>query len=541
MKKIFNKIISFLLLIVISINMIGAEHVRAQALPNYTYPTFQVIEGGGGVSAGTGPTAGGVLAIISGLAAAAWQVNLIVDNWGEFTDYIGDIVQFGQGWTDKLWNQTLGNFVHVETGKTLLQAVADGDDINYFEFYGRDMGNVSLDITQDMWDVLESGLADTQGTDSLDPSKNDLQGKIQTIISQYDYENNVNLGHIIFNWPELLEYDNHIIVWQSSTAILSFFVWHDNNPLQELKATVENNNSIMCRTPTNKTIDVWRLYIPNSTSSYGMMDIKRNMPIGSSFIINLADYQTYVSTGEYRSEIKMMKALVPFDLIQENMKTFNAPMTFDISNYKVPQGAMKINLNEYVENELQKVGGLDKINDTDTVVEIVKRADNIARENYDEVLPEPISNTSSDTVNIPILSDIWEWLQNIWEGFIQACKNVLQWAFVPADGKVQEFIETSEQIINSNGNILTYPIELVIIYLNKVLTMTKEDCIMTIPEISYKGKVLYSGTTFNFTEYINRSEFASLYNYYILFINALMIIWVCNLAIKKGDEIIRGN
>lgn len=47
--------------------------------------------------------------------------------------------------------------------------------------------------------------------------------------------------------------------------------------------------------------------------------------------------------------------------------------------------------------------------------------------------------------------------------------------------------------------------------------------------------------SFNFSEYVRQSEFSLIYGYYIVIIDFILIIAVINMAIRKGDEIIRGN
>lgn len=123
----------------------------------------------------------------------------------------------------------------------------------------------------------------------------------------------------------------------------------------------------------------------------------------------------------------------------------------------------------------------------------------------------------------------------------QAIQDAMEWLFVPDQAKVQEFVQEATEIVEGNSNLFTYPFELVVRFLNGVNQLGKTDCILIIPKIQFKDYVLYGGSQFNFTEFVKRSELILLYGHYIKLTNFVLIIAVINLAIKKGDEIIRGN
>lgn len=540
-----GKRVLVILLSVLIVLMIPVDgYVKAQALPNYTYPTFTVIEGGGGGTpspASSGPTAGGVLAFIGGLIAVAWQVDLIADNWDMFVDYLGDMVRFGGNWTSRLWDQISGIFVHKETGKTLGQAVVDGDDINYYDFYAPDFDSLDLEITEDMMLQGARTLADVMGLDSISPDHNTLAGLVQMAIEKHAIKNDPRFQPFTFNRPEWLAYENIVLIWDSYGSYLGFYCWN-NLPGKGLKTYVVGDY-LHIKSFSGSVVD--RYDISFRTDSYGRFTERKDEYVNYNVVANrIGTYDEYINLGKYSSNVEVLSAVIPFDLLGQDLMLYNTPFSIDTSRYKTDgswREGLEIKINEYLVDEMQKVGGLDKLKSTDDLMKVVKNADVKAKENYDRILPGEVTDTSQPGLHIPILSDIWEWLQNIWDGFINACKTVLQWAFVPAPGTYEAFVTQATDIVESNGNILTYPVELVIRFLNKLLTLDKEDCIMVIPPISFMQRQIYAGTTFNFTQHIKRGEFSSLYNYYILFTDALMIIFVCNLAIKKGDEIIRGN
>lgn len=113
--------------------------------------------------------------------------------------------------------------------------------------------------------------------------------------------------------------------------------------------------------------------------------------------------------------------------------------------------------------------------------------------------------------------------------------------FVPDAIVVDEFVNHVNSKIEGQSGILTYPLSLVILFLNQVLTLGSSDCILTIPEINVMGHNIMDAYSLNLSLFVRKSEFSEVYSTYILITNFIMILGVVTLAIKKGDQIIRGN
>ncbi len=171
------------------------------------------------------------------------------------------------------------------------------------------------------------------------------------------------------------------------------------------------------------------------------------------------------------------------------------------------------------------VKGLDKY--------LVKERDKTTEADFIRTIDLP--GTGEVVVNPP------GWLEGLFDGLWEGLKNLLEWLFVPSDAKVDEFVSAMEAKLDKQCGILTYPLALVIKFLMGVLSLGVSDCILMIPRISFQGHQLYEGLDFNFTEFISQPSFRELYSIYITITDFIMIIAVINLAIKKGDEIIRGN
>lgn len=146
------------------------------------------------------------------------------------------------------------------------------------------------------------------------------------------------------------------------------------------------------------------------------------------------------------------------------------------------------------------------------------------------------------------IDDFFNWLKDAWgdikllpQRIIDGLKSLIESLFVPDEIAVDEFVNHINQKINNQAGLLTFPLSLVILFLNNVLSLGVSDCILTIPEMSVMGHKIMNEYNFNFSQFMRKSEFSDVYSTYILVTNFIMILGVIFLAIKKGDQIIRGN
>ena len=164
---------------------------------------------------------------------------------------------------------------------------------------------------------------------------------------------------------------------------------------------------------------------------------------------------------------------------------------------------------------------------------------------FDNVLQQ----IKTAVLSIPdTITNVKEWLEGAWvnvrdipSDIVEGIQGLFQYLFVPSDIKVAEFVQNIELKTQNHAGILTYPISLVILFLQGISNLGVSDCILIVPEIKYKGHILIGRYEFNFTEYVERAEFREAYKVYRYITNYIMIIAVVLLAIKKGDQIIRGN
>ncbi|MEM0174390.1 MAG: hypothetical protein QXI16_07795, partial [Sulfolobaceae archaeon] len=179
--------------------------------------------------------------------------------------------------------------------------------------------------------------------------------------------------------------------------------------------------------------------------------------------------------------------------------------------------------NKYLGDALRHLD-LDK-NTSDDLGNALENADKNGKQ-----MGEPVLNNIETDVNMdnePVTGNILQ--------------RVLTWLFKPRADKLEGAIAEIQETFDDQAGLLTYPLTLVIEFLMKVGNLEPGDCIITIPPINYKGHELFGGTSFNFTEFVNKQEFNGIYVIYIFIVDFIMILGFLNLAAKKGDEIIRGN
>ncbi len=154
------------------------------------------------------------------------------------------------------------------------------------------------------------------------------------------------------------------------------------------------------------------------------------------------------------------------------------------------------------------------------------------------------SSTDTATDTSGFWATLWDILYKILQAilsvpseFLNVMKEALAWLFVPSDVFWEEWVNTEMEYINSQTGVLTYPLVLVLNFLDKLLNIDAGDMILTIPDVSWMGEKVFTETTFNMTQFLNDN--ASLKNfmgYYYIVIKAILIIAVVNLARKKFAE-----
>lgn len=258
----------------------------------------------------------------------------------------------------------------------------------------------------------------------------------------------------------------------------------------------------------------------------------------------------------------------PYNPTLDNTDALSVPLTPDVinalSDYIVAKGTDELQLTQTLDKKAfgdtdtgTGTGVLDGIKDffanplasmlslLQSIWDAIKAIPSSVYGFFDNVLQQ----IKTAVLSIPdTITNVKEWLEGAWvnvkdipSDIVEGIQGIFQYLFVPSDVKVAEFVQNIELKTQNHAGILTYPISLVIKFLQGISILGVSDCVLIIPEIKYKGYVLLTRYEFNFTEFVERAEFKQVYKVYRYITNYIMIIAVVLLAVKKGDQIIRGN
>lgn len=534
-----KRICSLILIVIISMLTINGNYQTAQATGAEGL-LIPIVEGG---AAATGITVGGALLLTLGLVAVGCGVIIAVNNWDTIQDYFEDFCNNSNGKAKEWFNDIANRAVYInDNARTMASDIVNGLFTSINDYVLKKGENISIDaeLKADFTEALKqfeelNELVPGTHLTNLDDKLMDLLTLAGVPLSQYD-----------------VTFSNYKYVIGYVKLGAGVYIACSNEPMKFFIDTVDYNWFYRMLSGTN----IHRFYFPRTGSGkvydfFSTTSIIVDTP-NSIYIDRRYGYQ-FVAWPDSNVTLHILSTSMIEDNIYEtaDKRYLTIPATegilskvIDATNWRwqeqtAPYVPQTIRINDYLINELDDVVALDTPT-TDKLIEKVIQADTVARQDKVEVIDKAIVDTvtdiPADTINDGVNDNT-----GLIGGLIDALKDLLEWLFVPSQNKVQSFVTEASNRWDSNNSLFAYPIELVIRFLTQVSTLNKNDCILSIPRIEFKGHVLYPGTQFNFTDYVEKSEFSVMYGYYIMITNFIMIIAVLSLAIKKGDEIIRGN
>lgn len=280
---------------------------------------------------------------------------------------------------------------------------------------------------------------------------------------------------------------------------------------------------------------------------------------------NLSDYNKYIVDGTLPENEWRPNNNITYDNIYNNKKTEipedgGQDLTTYINNYYY---------NTY-EGDITKIVGNRSVQDSTVNPEIPFEPETDYTGLFGNVIEKLVEIKNAilsipDTfkewldkiydaiISIPThIDNFFNWVKTSWNDLIESIegipsaistgfKNIVQDLFVPDSIAIQEIVEHMDNKIKNQTGVLTYPLSLVILFLNNVMELGVNDCILVMPQLKLNGYILSERYEFNFTQFVKRSEFFSLYQIFRTISNFIMILGVLTLAIKKGDQVIRGS
>lgn len=537
MKNLFKKFIASMLIILIVISMV--EPYEVKALPAPTVPWVPVvIEGGkatasGAVAVTGGMTVGGALALSLGVVAVGAGVYLTVTNWDDITNALFEApkVEATLTW----WNDiaSKAKYIYDDT-RTLSMDITNGVEINLYDYVLPDGTNIT--IPKEVNDFMEEFIQDYYKYEQLAPGET---SNFSYVIN--DFFNSYSILRENADWT-FLDY-NYCMLLSKNNA---FDIYVSNNPLGIVK--VSNGTQ-------------WGFFM-QGTEIYKYKYSNKYFESKTLFASSGDAYSSSIGLG-----IGYTNSTTPrFDLIT-NLMLNSHPIVFSsgTTSFLVPSMVIRStlpqtnfkwqepNVSTYTYNTLKvnpqtieqlKALDLQAVPDTDNLIGSVKQADINARNKGYEIFDKQMV-TSTETVPDdvdPVPPPIEDPTKNEWyDVILNPLKAFAKWLFVPSDDFVAEFVAHCEQTMAEKTSWLSYPLTLVIEFLQKVSQLGVQDCIFHIPRMEIFGQVFYEGIDYNFTQEINKTDYAYAYSIYKSIVKYALIICLIGLAIKKGDEIIRGN
>lgn len=197
------------------------------------------------------------------------------------------------------------------------------------------------------------------------------------------------------------------------------------------------------------------------------------------------------------------------------------------------------------------VGGLDDINN-----DINKGFDSIQGEissGTDEVVDavDGVKNSVDD-----LNSTAQEWGQNIVNGITEGATAIqetiteeseklgnfildgLKSLFIPRDGYFKELFDDLNSFFSEVFGFLYFPIEHALSWFNRLLNLPEVAPSIAIPELAYEGEVLIPAQTYTF-DFLQDEPFSTVHGYYLMAIDAAMIMSFVHLLQRKYEEVMR--
>lgn len=176
---------------------------------------------------------------------------------------------------------------------------------------------------------------------------------------------------------------------------------------------------------------------------------------------------------------------------------------------------------------------------------------------------EPDNDTDTDSGKTPnytgILGKILQVLKDIlnailgkiltvMEAILDAVKAILSFlegmfkaAFVPDYDYWQTELDIRVDALEDKVSILTLPLSIITLVMGVFLDSGSiGDFILTIPELTVKGNVIFEGFSFNVSEFVRQDMFKTFYNMYLMITDIMIIFCIGNYAARKFTTIIEG-
>lgn len=110
--------------------------------------------------------------------------------------------------------------------------------------------------------------------------------------------------------------------------------------------------------------------------------------------------------------------------------------------------------------------------------------------------------------------------------------------FIPRDGYFKELFDDLNTFFSEVFGFLYFPIEHALSWFNRLLNLPEVAPSIAIPELAYEGEVLIPAQTYTF-DFLQDEPFSTVHDYYLMAIDAAMIMSFVHLLQRKYEEVMR--
>lgn len=448
---------------------------------------------------GSGLTLGGVIATTIAVGAALYGVSVVIDNWDDITDTVGNALNNATGEVKEWWDSLTESAVHKDDPVyTLNDAKTDGKVINFYDYYKppSDDNNKKIDVTlpvlAKVMEVLEEDIKEP-----IIPSSS----QVEEIVRQMKLHGNTITDSEIKYFNNLIPYAeykylysygySHVHAFSNYTNVPYLYIYFDSFLRFELRFNEDTTSLFLSNyNYATQSDPVPSVSNYNYTANTGVNTYSTVISGLSTFINNGTELTTSMKNeiinnifkyAKYTSEPIEIKcsddlAKVFPELTSYKMTGYNLGTLVNKSNHTLNlngKTSITINQNDTLINELNNSLTSGEITDTDKYIESLNKANNDAILVGDPVLDTEISfdnlesGNAGDTDNGVTGDDVTESTNSIIDAIKEFIHNPLGSLKFAFDDFVTWIKESWQDIKNAPTQIIDYlkehdPLEVII-------------------------------------------------------------------------------
>ncbi len=142
------------------------------------------------------------------------------------------------------------------------------------------------------------------------------------------------------------------------------------------------------------------------------------------------------------------------------------------------------------------------------------------------------------------LKDVLNFINPLSEDFfvyklIDLLVDALKSLFIPGDNFLSDYFNELLEWFSDRLGFLSYPLELILDLLDRILNIDFEEPIIQIPDIlePFTNKKLISNTTFNFNSLLSNNTLKACHEIYLIIVDSVIVFGLVNLLKNKMEEV----